>query len=81
MEPKMAQAVTGTGAPGPEDDLFELAGALALAVMPELGQAYDILLAGGVPRKRAADLVVAAVRGNRDPVASARKYVRLRAGW
>ena len=46
---------------------------------PGVEQAYDILVAGGVAPQKAADLAVQSEKYGKDPVAFARKFLRLRA--
>ena len=51
----------------------------ALELSRSVSEAYDILVAGGVSPDRAAGLARACERGNRDPVAWARHFIRVRA--
>ena len=43
-----------------------------------VGEAYDIMVADGVPPQGAADMAAAAERAGKDPVAWARHFVKLR---
>ena len=46
---------------------------------PGVEEAYDLMVADGVPPQRAADMAVAAARDGREPVAFARHFIKLRA--
>lgn len=49
-----------------------------LILSDAVSRAYDVLAADGVPSQTAADMVVAAERGGRDPVAWAEHFVSVR---
>ena len=44
----------------------------------QVSRAYDIMTGDGVPAQKAADLAVAAERNEKDPVAFAEHFVKLR---
>lgn len=55
------------------------AGVVAELILSQaVSDAYDILAADGMPADKAADLAAGAERNGMDPVAMARKTVRLR---
>lgn len=45
---------------------------------PGVEEAYDLMVADGVPAQQAADMAVAAAKSGRDPAAWARHFVRVR---
>ena len=45
---------------------------------PGVEEAYDLMVADGVPPQRAADMACAASRAGKDPVEFARHFVKLR---
>lgn len=46
---------------------------------PGVEEAYELMVAAGVPPQQAADMAVAVARDNGEPVAFARHYIKLRA--
>jgi hypothetical protein len=51
---------------------------LCLEAPPGVEEAYDLMVADGVPARRAAGMAVAAFKSGRDPVAWARHFVSVR---
>lgn len=45
---------------------------------PGVKEAYDLMVADGVPARTAGDMAIAAARSGKDPVAFAEHFVKLR---